>query len=574
LRFANLKIRDQLLISIAIVLLSVWSVVIVWENHLNRENAIEQAQGFSVSMHEVTMAGLTGMMITNTVKQRDVFLDQIKQLSTIRDVRVLRGEGTTSEYGPGTAKDEVNPDELETQVLKSGKEEIRVESDSKGEYLRAVRPTLNLKNYLGKDCVSCHKVPENAVLGVVSMKISLNQVNATLFRQRMVSILAAIITCIPVLLLIFPFIRKVITHPLEGGVRLARGIAAGDLTQHIEVKSTNEIGKLFQALKEMNQSLERIVAEVRRGTSTIFSAAAEIARGNTDLSSRTELQAGALQQTASSMEELTAAVKQNADHARHANQLAMSASEVAVKGGSVVSQVIDTMDSINDSSRKIVDIIGVIDGIAFQTNILALNAAVEAARAGEQGRGFAVVASEVRSLAQRSAAAAKEIKTLIGDSVEKVRTGTKLVDQAGATMVEIVLSIRDVTDIMGEITAASAEQTAGIEQVNHAITEMDNSTQQNAALVEQAAAAAKALQDQARALEQVISVFHLEGMHRSAGLAPPTENVKPVAKPRVAQPRNASPRLGTTDRESARAVPRDQKPERRPIGMDNEWEEF
>ncbi|WP_431273560.1 methyl-accepting chemotaxis protein [Variovorax ureilyticus] len=300
-----------------------------------------------------------------------------------------------------------------------------------------------------------------------------------------------------------------IVRPLGQAVSVAETVAAGDLGSRIEVQSRDETGQLLQALKKMNESLARVVGEVRTGTDTIATASSQIATGNQDLSSRTEEQASSLEETAASMEELTSTVKQNADNARQANQLAVSASEVAVRGGGVVSQVVDTMGSINASSRKIVDIIGVIDGIAFQTNILALNAAVEAARAGEQGRGFAVVASEVRNLAQRSAAAAKEIKTLIGDSVDKVEEGSKQVAEAGRTMDEIVESVKRVTDIMGEITAASQEQTSGIEQVNQAITQMDQVTQQNAALVEEAAAAAGSLQDQAGNLSQVVSVFKL-----------------------------------------------------------------
>ena len=280
----------------------------------------------------------------------------------------------------------------------------------------------------------------------------------------------------------------------------------------------------------MNGALVNIVSEVRSGTETIASASQQIATGNADLSSRTESQASSLEETASSMEELTSTVKQNADNARQANQLAVSASEVAVKGGAVVSEVVETMGSINESAKKIVDIIGVIDGIAFQTNILALNAAVEAARAGEQGRGFAVVASEVRSLAQRSAQAAKEIKVLIDNSVEKVDAGSRLVDQAGVTMQEVVESIRRVTDIMGEISAASAEQTSGIEQVQQAVTQMDETTQQNAALVEEAAAAAESLREQADKLTQVVSVFKLDGM-RAVGAAAISV---PPAKPKAA----------------------------------------
>jgi methyl-accepting chemotaxis protein len=325
-------------------------------------------------------------------------------------------------------------------------------------------------------------------------------------------------------------IGRSITRPINDAVKVAETVAAGDLNSRIEVKAKDETGRLLQALKDMNDSLVRIVGEVRTGTDTIATASSQIAAGNLDLSSRTEEQASSLEETASSMEELTSTVKQNADNARQANQLAVTASEVAIKCGAVVSQVVDTMGSINESAKKIVDIIGVIDGIAFQTNILALNAAVEAARAGEQGRGFAVVASEVRSLAQRSAAAAKEIKTLIGDSVEKVDAGAKLVDQAGATMDEIVESVRRVTDIIGEITAASQEQTSGIEQINQAISQMDQATQQNASLVEEAAAAAESLQDQAGNLAQVVSVFKLDGTHAAMNIATRTIDVTPPAK--------------------------------------------
>ncbi|HEV2611732.1 MAG TPA: methyl-accepting chemotaxis protein [Noviherbaspirillum sp.] len=326
------------------------------------------------------------------------------------------------------------------------------------------------------------------------------------------------------------FVTRSITSPLRSAVGVARRVADGDLTTRVDVQSTDETGQLMQALKDMNESLVRIVGEVRNGTDTITQASGEIAAGNMNLSVRTEEQASSLQTTASSMEELTSTVKHNAENASQANKLAATASEVAVKGGAVVSQVVDTMGSINESAKKIVDIIGVIDGIAFQTNILALNAAVEAARAGEQGRGFAVVATEVRNLAQRSAAAAKEIKALIGDSVEKVEVGTKLVDQAGATMDEVVASVRRVTDIISEIAAASHEQTSGIEQINQAISQMDNVTQQNAALVEQAAAAAGSMQEQAGNLSQVVSVFKINGS-RAASAARTPETATPAPKP-------------------------------------------
>ena len=304
-------------------------------------------------------------------------------------------------------------------------------------------------------------------------------------------------------------LRRSIARPIEDALSQCDAIATGDLTRDIAVHSKDEMGQLLEGLRRMQDGLISTVSTVRSGTESIASASSEIASGNRDLSQRTEEQAASLEETAASMEELTATVRQNADNARQASSLADTASNVAQRGGSVVDQVIATMNSIHQGSGKMADIIGVIEGIAFQTNILALNAAVEAARAGEQGRGFAVVASEVRSLAQRSATAAKEIKQLITESVDRVSSGSSLVTEAGSTMSELVTAVQRVTDIMGEIAAASEEQSRGIEQVNRAVTQMDEVTQQNAALVEQAAAAASSLQDQAARMREVVSVFRI-----------------------------------------------------------------
>jgi methyl-accepting chemotaxis protein len=359
------------------------------------------------------------------------------------------------------------------------------------------------------------------------------------------------------------WLTRGITRPINQAVAVARRVADGDLVDHDHTAATryasDEPGRLLQALHDMSARLVVIVGDVRQGTDNIATASSEIAAGNLDLSSRTEQQASSLEETASSMEQLTSTVKQNADHARQANVLAASASDVALRGGAVVSDVVRTMASIDASSKKIVDIIGVIDGIAFQTNILALNAAVEAARAGEQGRGFAVVASEVRNLAQRSAGAAKEIKALIDDSVGKVAAGTRLVGQAGSTMDEVVDSIRRVTDIMAEISSASSEQTSGIEQINEAIAQMDHVTQQNAALVEQAAAAAEAMQDQAGRLAQAVCIFKLD-----------ESGQRPAVAPRLS-PASARPAL----RPAARIAARPAKRQAGAVaGGADEWQEF
>ena len=381
--------------------------------------------------------------------------------------------------------------------------------------------------------------------------------------------MVAVVSTISLLLAVFVawIITRSITRPLARALDVANTVAAGDLSSRIEVTSRDETGMLLQALKTMNENLVRTVATVRSGTDAIGTASAEVAAGNLDLSSRTEQQASSLEETASSMEELTSTVKQNADNARQANTLAEAASTVAERGGRVIGDVVGTMDRINASAGKIADIIGVIDGIAFQTNILALNAAVEAARAGEQGRGFAVVATEVRNLAQRSAAAAKEIKGLIGDSTQAVEAGSKLVSEAGATMTEIVESVRRVTDIMSEITAASGEQTAGIEQINEAVAQMDQVTQQNAALVEQAAAASAAMQEQAGKLAEAVSVFRIEA-HAVA---------QPVTATALVHAAPARPALATPAARPAPARKPVSKPASKPAAKasaEAEWEEF
>ncbi|KAB8044942.1 methyl-accepting chemotaxis protein [Janthinobacterium aquaticum] len=394
----------------------------------------------------------------------------------------------------------------------------------------------------------------------VSAKEAGAAANATYANARLIMIVLAL-AAIALAALLGYVITTSITRPLARALHLANTVAEGDLSSVITVDTRDETGLLLQALKTMNERLAATVSQVRSGTDNIAMSASEVAAGSMDLSSRTEQQASSLEETASSMEELTSTVKQNTDNARQAYKLAESASSIAQRGGQMITQVVTTMDQINQSSGKIASIIGVIDGIAFQTNILALNAAVEAARAGEQGRGFAVVATEVRNLAQRSAAAAKEIKSLIDDSTSTVENGSKLVSDAGTTMGELVDSVRRVTDIVSEITSASVEQSAGIEQINQAVIEMDNVTQQNAALVEQSAAAAAAMQNQAEALATAVSVFKLgaSGQVVPATVVSARKPAAPAAgKPRAAQiaaPRSASARA---------ASPK----------LDDEWETF
>jgi len=427
-----------------------------------------------------------------------------------------------------------------------------------------------MRRYLAAELRPALAELKKAVSELLAQQISVAEKTASDGRQafestRILMIVLAVLS-LALAALVAWWITRSITRPMARALDVANTVAAGDLTSRIEVDTLDETGQLLRALKSMNENLVRTVLTVRSGTEAITTASNEVAAGNLDLSARTEQQAGSLEETASSMEELTSTVKQNADNARQANTLAEAASNVAERGGRVIGEVVGTMDKISNSSGKIADIIGVIDGIAFQTNILALNAAVEAARAGEQGRGFAVVATEVRNLAQRSAAAAKEIKGLIDDSTEAVQAGGKLVGEAGATMQEIVESVRRVTDIMSEITSASQEQTAGIEQINEAITQMDQVTQQNAALVEEAAAASASMQEQAANLTRAVSVFTVEGGAAPAlAVAPAAAPAAAVARPALARP---AQRPAAPVRKAAA------KPAAKVAAGEADWEEF
>jgi methyl-accepting chemotaxis protein len=513
----GLQLKLQILIQsflIAILLAAQHWLSIEFEHEV-----LNAAQNRATAVVDGTINGLNTLMLTkagdndviNDAVSRALFIQKMGTSEGINELRIVRGKGISDEFGDGLPQEQP-VDDLDRSVLTDGIRRFRTIGDG-GATLRVEVPFIAKKDFRGTNCLKCHGVGEGSVLGAASIAIDIKDDLATIKRVNTSIWIGQGVLQI-ILFFTIRFIVRSLLKQLGGepnyAASIARKIATGDLTGAIDTKA-NDQTSLLAEMKTMRDNLARIVNDVRTGTDAVATASREIANGNMDLSARTERQASSLEETASSMEELTSTVKQNADSARQANQLATSASDTALRGGAAVSQVVETMGSINESAKKIVDIISVIDGIAFQTNILALNAAVEAARAGEQGRGFAVVATEVRNLAQRSAAAAKEIKALIGDSVEKVDVGSRLVQQAGATMDEVVESIKRVTNIMAEISASSLEQSRGIEQVNQAIMEMDDVTQQNAALVEQAAAAAGSMQDQAADLNEVVSMFMIDG---------------------------------------------------------------
>jgi len=514
---SNLRVRTRIAIALAtvvllLVVISVYSIV----NSSRNSEAIQATKSSNISLVNAQNAmwelrfGVANFMTGSEEARKKILADEAKWAPMVKD--------SLDEYGkkPLTPEEQTSLAELRVTFQKY------MESRPKWFALYSAGQTEEAADWRAKYTNKFGGATVKGFKNLIELEQKRQETNvATIvdandsFRRGLVAIVALALVAAAA---ISVMLTRSITNPLKQALDLADSVSRGDLTSELAVRSDDEVGKMMQALEKMNLNLRDIVSDVRHGTDAIATASTQIAAGNQELSQRTEQQSSSLQDTVASMEELTATVRQNADNARQANQLAVSASEVVVKGNAVVSQVVTTMASINDSSRKIVDIISVIDSIAFQTNILALNAAVEAARAGEQGRGFAVVASEVRNLAQRSASAAKEIKTLIGDSVEKVDTGTSLVNEAGATMDEILSSVKRVTDIMGEIMAATTEQSAGIEQVNEAVSQIDQVTQQNAALVEQATAAAAELQNQSETLARSVALFKLTGQLRQSAV--------------------------------------------------------
>ena len=523
--WSRLGLQSKLQILIQGFLLVVLVGVQHWVSIQFEQRTLTAAKERTTAVGDGAINGLNTLMdvqvggkdVISDAKAKARFIKQIGVSEGVKELRIVRGKGTNDEYGPGLPEQEP-VDDMDKSVLASGKPEYRLSLDGEAS-LRAVMPFVAMKEFRSSKCLRCHGVDEGTVLGAASVTLDIKDDMAAIRRFNILLWIGQGVVQVILFFVIGAIVRRSLkqlgAEPSEAA-SVAQRVAQGDLAMRIELQRGDNHSLMAQ-LNAMQDSLSRVVSNVRRNAEGVATASAEIAQGNGDLSARTEQQASALDKTAASMEQLGSQVKQNADSAREANQLAQDASAVAVRGGSIVGDVVTTMKGINEASHKISEIISVIDGIAFQTNILALNAAVEAARAGEQGRGFAVVATEVRSLAGRSAQAAKEIKSLISASVERVEQGTALVDQAGSTMQDIVSSIRRVTDIMGEISAASNEQAIGVSQVGEAITQMDAVTQQNAALVEEMAAAAENLKAEAQELVQAVSVFRLDDGERESG---------------------------------------------------------
>ncbi|KXS32359.1 MAG: Methyl-accepting chemotaxis sensory transducer [Candidatus Gallionella acididurans] len=532
--FGKLGLEAKIQLAVHSFILVLFTIATLVLSHFMKTIVLDSVQLRAQGIANAVIDSANMLMETGQISEpenRKLLIRKLSDSGNIIGLRLVRTEQVIRQFGQGLPEEQIK-DNVERAAIESKLPSYSLEERNGVPVFRAVTPYVVSHSFHETDCLRCHNVEVGSVNGASDIDIDLTSDFDKLHKIILWLVVGQLVVQFILFFIIKWVMRSLVIHPLEKAVDAANRIAKGDLAAKIESRSGDETGQLLQALNDMNASLGGIVGVVRDATDSISTATQEIAAGNSDLSQRTEEQASSLEETASSMEELTSTVKQNAENAKQARQLAVNASDIAAKGGQMVDDVVRTMALISTSSGKIADIIGVIEGIAFQTNILALNAAVEAARAGEQGRGFAVVASEVRNLAQRSAAAAKEIKVLIDTSMDKIYAGSKQVDQAGATMHEVVDAVKRVTDIMAEISAASSEQSAGIEEVNQAIVQMDDMTQQNAALVEQAAAAAEAMQGQAEALMDAVSIFKLA----SDKTGTQTAAVKSATRPDILHP--------------------------------------
>ena len=537
-RISDLKIWVRLTVAISVMLAIAGSAMIFWESYVNRETAIGQARDFSLSMHEATMAGLTGMMLTGTIGQREVFLDQIKQLSIIRDLKVIRGENVSKMFGPGTAKDAGASDDVEKQVLSNGREFSAVQSDEKGEYLRVVRPALASKNYLGKDCIACHQVPEKTVLGAVSMKISLNQVNEAVAAQRIKSLIAAMVVGIPLLAFIYLFIRNFITAPLDKMVAGLRDISSGegDLTRRLEIRSKDEIGDAAEAFNRMMEKFSALVRHVSESAGQVSSAAhtlsasaGRVATSSTQQDAKSSAAAMAVEQMLASIGSIAQGMEKVHQQSRESLRRSGEGNESLSRLIGEVSQVEATVKEIADSvtefvrsTESITSMTRQVKDIADQTNLLALNAAIEAARAGEQGRGFAVVADEVRKLAEKSSASASEIDTVthtlaqqaevvrrsIESGLDHIASSQNSMDTVAEVLASASTSVTEVGLGLDAIASATDEQRRVSGEVAQNIESIAAMSRDNAHAVEQTAAAAQEMEALAEKLQSTVGRFH------------------------------------------------------------------
>ncbi len=509
-RCNDLPVWVRLVAAISLVLIAAWAVMVYLGYVQRRDSAVLQARDFAESVNQMTNATLTGMMIWGVSKDRAVYLDQVRNSNDIKDLRVFRSSALDAQYGSDKVSKDV-PSAEEKGVLQSGRPHFGTGED--GKFFQAVFPVLNWKNYLGKDCTSCHQGAENQILGAISMRISLEKSQAELRKFTMWNSLVAVGLSVPVLLCVFWFVRRSVTRPLAKAVAVAARLAEGDLTVRLDANSNDEIGRLLSAMQHMAGQLARIISEGRSAADSLTGASEQVSATAQSISQGASEQAASVEETSSAIEQMGASINQNAENAKVTEGMASQAAKEAAEGGQAVTQTVAAMKSIADK-------IGIIDDIAYQTNLLALNAAIEAARAGDHGKGFAVVAAEVRKLAERSQVASREIGQLAGSSVQ-------LAEHAGKLLETMVPSIRKTSDLVQEIAAASEEQAGGVKQVNEAVGQVNQATQQSASASEELAATAEEMNGQAEQLQQLMRFFKLDSTSGPAAAAATPKGGKP-----------------------------------------------